>query len=267
MSTTSKNTEHVSSVPPRPARRAGLLPTAVLAAAVVAVAALLWWGPVWFEEDGAPQPLVGVLALVLGLGALVGWRTAPQRSWRVVDIVVAAVLGVTLGLVYTVWNLGWVPVSGALAFFPPASALLSGVWLLGGVVGGLVVRRPGAAVFVELVAAVVSALVGNQWGFATVWYGLLEGLGAEVVLALLLYRQWGAVAAVGAGAGAGVVVGVLDTFVYYPEFGAAYKATYIAFAVVSGIVIAGLGGWALTRALARTGALAPLASGRNAERV
>ena len=38
-------------------------------------------------------------------------------------------------------------------------------------------------------------------------------------------------------------------------------------AVVSGAVIAGVGAWALTRALATTGALAPLASGRTAERV
>ena len=27
-------------------------------------------------------------------------------------------------------------------------------------------------------AAVLSALVGNTWGFSTVWYGLLEGAGA-----------------------------------------------------------------------------------------
>ncbi|MEH3077374.1 MAG: hypothetical protein PGN11_11985, partial [Quadrisphaera sp.] len=36
---------------------------------------------------------------------------------RVVDIVVASVLGVAMGLVFTVWNLGWTPISGALAFF------------------------------------------------------------------------------------------------------------------------------------------------------
>ncbi|MGQ7295711.1 ECF transporter S component [Quadrisphaera sp. KR29] len=253
---------------PAPSRRAGLLPTAAAGLAVVVLAALLWWR-VAASPDGGPTAgaLVGVLTLVLGLLALVGWRTAPRRSWRVVDIVVAAVLGVAMGLVFTVWNLGWAPVSGALAFFPPASALLVGVWLSAGVVGGLVVRKPGAALFVELVAAVVSALVGNQWGFATVWYGLLQGLGAEVVLAVLLYRQWGVVAAVEAGAGAGVVVGILDTTLYYPEFVLGWKVAYGAFAVVSGIVIAGLGGWALTRALARTGALAPLASGRGAERV
>jgi energy-coupling factor transport system substrate-specific component len=37
--------------------------------------------------------------------------------------------------------------------------------------------------------------------------------------------------------------------------------------VLSSAVIAGLGGWALARGLAASGALAPLASGRTAERV
>lgn len=254
---------------PAPARRAGLVSTVVLAVVVVALSVWLRAAVSADPDSGGPTGgnLVGGLTLVLGVLAIVGWRTAPRRSWRVVDIVVASVLGVAMGLVFTVWNLGWEPISSGLAFFPPATAILVGVWLSAGVVGGLVIRKPGAALFVELVAAVVSALVGNQWGFSTVWYGLLQGLGAEVVLAVLLYRQWGLVAALGAGAGAGVVVGLLDTTVYYPTFAAAYKVVYVVFAIVSGIVIAGLGGWALTRALARTGALAPLASGRNAQRV
>ena len=48
---------------------------------------------------------------------------------------------------------------------------------------------------------------------------------------------------------------------------ALYKIVYILLAMLSATVIAGLGGWALTRALAATGALAPLPSGRVAERV
>jgi energy-coupling factor transport system substrate-specific component len=118
------------------------------------------------------------------------------------------------------------------------------------------------------VAAVVSALVGNQWGFATVWYGLVEGMGAEVVFALLLYRRFGLPAAMLAGAGAGVAVGLMDSLIYYPDvLHAGGRVAYVSLAVVSGVIIAGLGSWALTRALARTGTLAPLASGRVAERV
>lgn len=200
-------------------------------------------------------------------GIIVIGTVAAHRTWPVVHIVVAAVIGVVGGFYFWVVAAAWEPLTAPLQFYPPASALLAGLWLVPGVLGGLIVRRPGAAVFTEVVAATVEALLGNQWGFSTIWYGLLEGLGAEVVLALLLYRAWGLLAAGLAGAGAGVTVGLLDGFVYYPEFSVAYRSTYVALAVASGVVIAGVGAWALTRALARTGALAPLASGRSAERV
>jgi energy-coupling factor transport system substrate-specific component len=93
-------------------------------------------------------------------------------------------------------------------------------------------------------------------------------MGAEVVFALLLYRRFGLPTALLAGAGAGIACGLMDSLIYYPSvLGAAGKAVYVCIALLSGAVIAGLGSWALTRALARTGTLAPLASGRVAERV
>lgn len=195
---------------------------------------------------------------------------APQvtrRGWRVVDIVIASVLGVAGGLFLWVVAQSWNTMTAPLAAYPPASALLAGLWLLPGVLGGLVIRKPGAAVYVELVAAILEALLGNVWGFPTVWYGLFEGLGAEIVLALFLYRRFGVPVALLAGAGAGVALAALDLLTYYPDFSPAHKLVYLVFAVVSGAVIAGLGGWALTRALARSGALAPLASSGSATRV
>ena len=260
------------SAPPQHAGRTlrpiglALAAAGLLAAAVVLVVGL----PDELALFGSPLASLTVpaalLAALIGLW-LAGWTSTTRPKWRVVDVVVASVLGVLGAAIFVVWNMSWAPLSAALAGFPPASALGVGIWLLPGVLGGLIVRRPGAAVYTETVAAVISALVGNQWGFSTVWYGFLEGMGAEVVFALLLFRRWGLPTALAAGAGAGVVVGVLDTFVYYPDFELGYKLLYLVFAVVSGVVIAGLGSWALTRALAATGALAPLASGRDARRV
>jgi energy-coupling factor transport system substrate-specific component len=240
--------------------------------AVSLVAAAVVWAvglPSSVAVFGTPLSELTVpaaLALALAGTATVGALTA-RRTWRVVDLVVASVLAVAGGFFF--WGVAtvWEPMTAPLKFFPPGSAALAGLWLVPGVLGALVIRKPGAAVYTELVAASVEALLGNQWGFSTVWYGLVEGLGAEFVLAVLLYRSYGLVAALLAGAGAGVTVGLLDSFVYYPQFSAAYKSAYVAFATVSGAVIAGLGSWALTRALARSGALAPLASGRSAERV
>ena len=50
------------------------------------------------------------------------------------------------------------------ALTPGLGGLATGIWLLGGILGGLVIRKPGAAVYVEVLAATVSAVLGSQWG-------------------------------------------------------------------------------------------------------
>jgi energy-coupling factor transport system substrate-specific component len=243
----------------------------------VAAGALLVGVTIWVTGLPASASLFGetldsltvYAALGVALGGVVLVVASATRSprWRVVDLVVAGVLGVSGGLLFWVWNTAWEGLRAAFAGFPPASALAVGVWLLPGVVGGLVLRRPGAAFFTELVAATVSAVIGNQWGFSTVLYGAVEGLGAEVVLALFLYRRFGPAVAVAAGAGAGVACGLMDNALFNVGYSAAWQSAYLLLATLSGALVAGVGGWALTRALARTGVLSAFASGRTAHRV
>ncbi|POH65673.1 MULTISPECIES: ECF transporter S component [Cryobacterium] len=184
-------------------------------------------------------------------------------KWRVVDIVVASVIGVASGVIFWAWGLAWSPLSALLAFTPGLEGLLAGGWLFAGVLGGLIIRKPGAAVYTEVVAAVVSMLIGTQWGFSTLIWGVVEGLGAEIVLALFLYANWRLGVALLAGAGAGIAVGLLDTtFTSYAALDIGPKIVYLVSAVVSGTVLAGLLSWLAVRGLARTGALSRFAAGR-----
>ena len=186
-----------------------------------------------------------------------------RYSWRVVDIVVASAIGVAAGLVFWVWNQFYQPATGPLeAALPGMQALLYGVWLFAGVLGGLVIRRPGAAIYVEIVAATVSALLGAQWAFLTLEAGLVQGLGAELVFLAFRYVNWSWVVALLAGAAAGLAMGLNDLVLWYAGADTAFGVTYVISAVISGAVIAGLGSWLLARGLARTGALDRFASGR-----
>jgi energy-coupling factor transport system substrate-specific component len=183
--------------------------------------------------------------------------------WRVVDIVVAAVIGVASGVVYWAWNLIYTVPSHALEVLLPGLQPLSyGLWLLAGVLAALVIRKPGAALFAELVASLVEALVGNQWGPLTVVYGLVEGIGAELVFAAVLYASWRAWVAMLAGGLSGVGGAILDLVAYYPGSAQYFAIVYIASFAASGVIFAGLLGWLLARALAATGALNRFASGR-----
>ena len=189
-------------------------------------------------------------------------RQAGRTRWRTVDIVVAAVLAVAFGVLFWAWGLLWSAIDPVFAGFRPAAAVMVGVWLMAGVVGALVIRKPGAALFVETVAATVSALLGAQWGLITILYGVVQGLAVELVFAAFIYRRWRLAVAVMAGLASGAASAVLDFFYSYPAWSVAWKGTWLVIAAVSGAVIAGALGWAMVRSLARTGVLAPFASGR-----
>lgn len=146
---------------------------------------------------------------------------------------------------------------------PGLGGIATGMWLLGGVVGGLVIRKPGAAIFVEVVAACVSAGIGNQWGIETVYSGLAQGLGAELIFAVFVYRKFGLITSVLAGMGSAVGAFVLELFISgNAAKGMAYNTMYLGSLLVSGAVLAGGVGYFLVISLARTGALDRFAVGR-----
>jgi energy-coupling factor transport system substrate-specific component len=182
------------------------------------------------------------------------------HRWRTVDIVVAAVLGVAFGVVFWGWNSLYEGVASAIPL--PGRAFMYGVWLLPAVLGPLIIRKPGAGVFCELVAACVETFFGNSWGAVTLLYGVLQGLGGELGFALFGYRLWRLPNAVLGGALAGLAAGVLDVTLYYAAYAAGWQIAYVVVVMASAAVIAGVGGWVLTRALAQTGALDPFPSGR-----
>ena len=165
-------------------------------------------------------------------------RMMPATAgWRVVDIVVTAVLGVVFGVVFWQWGVVTLPLFSAQV--NPLAYLVSGMWLVPGVLAMLIVRRPGAALLAELLAAIVSALLGSYWGMDVILSGAVQGAGAAV-------GEW-----------------IHDMPVYYPTTAFEVQLAYGLFMVLSGILIAGTGSWLLLRALAPTGVLNQFAAGQN----
>jgi energy-coupling factor transport system permease protein len=194
-------------------------------------------------------------------------RTAPAR-WRTVDIVVMAVVAALFGVVYWVWGL--VSFASVFSALPPLAAITNVVFVMAGPLGALIVRRPGAAIGAELLAAMFEALVSVSWsGTSIVVYGLVEGAAAEAAFALARYRDWSLRSALASGLLAGAAMALLDVWIYryYAYFPLGQKLSYLVLAAVAGAVIAGGASWYLVRALAATGVLAPFASGREQARV
>lgn len=195
-----------------------------------------------------------------------GLRRPEIWRWRIVDIVVASVIGVAAGLIFLAWNVGYLGPAALLEpLLPGVQGLLDGPWLFAGVLGGLIIRKAGAAVYTEVLAAVVSALVGNQWGgFLTIEAGLVQGLGAELIFLLFFYKRWSLPVAALAGAGAALAGGINNLILWYAGSGPTFTVIYLISAVISGAIIAGILSWVLARGIAATGALDRFGSGREA---
>jgi energy-coupling factor transport system permease protein len=187
--------------------------------------------------------------------------SSPESGrWRTLDIIVVAAVAVAFGVVFWFWNFYlwvWLQPVGV-----PWEYAVSGMWLAPAVVAPLIVRKPGAALFAEIVAAIVSVLLGSQWGLDTLLSAFVQGAGAEIVFGFTLYRSYTPIVAFLAGAGAGAGEALHDIPVYFATYTPDLQSGIAALEIASGAVIAGLGGWLLVRALRRTGALQTFPSGR-----
>ena len=194
------------------------------------------------------------------------WTIGRLTSWSTREIVIAAVLAVAVGVVFWAWDLLWATAFSAVPF--PVSYLLVGIWMVGGLLVPYVVRKPGAALVGELVAAFVSMILVNQWGAAVMLSGLVQGVGAEIIFGATRYRRYSLAVLLAAGALAGVFSIALDSFVYSYWHIYSVGSILAGFALValSGALLGGALSKALADGLAKTGVLSGLAISKGERR-
>ena len=192
-----------------------------------------------------------------------------RLTWRVNEIVIVSVVAVACAVVFWVWDIGVSPAAKTIfAAVPEYQPLIGGAWLLAGVLGGYLIRKPGAALYCEVVAAFISVLLtGALSAVRFCWRASSRVWVPKFAFAVFAYRRWNLPVAVFAGALAGLFMGGNEILIYYPDMDPTKAAIYIVCSVLSGLVMSGIGSWALTKALAKTGVLASLASGAQARTV
>jgi len=193
-------------------------------------------------------------------------NTERNFKWRGIDLVTTAILAAALGVAFWGYDVFIYPVASTLGnIYPPLAELQLGVWLIPAVLGAVLVRKPGAALYAELIAATVELLLGgNSWGWANLVSGLAQGLGVELVFLVLGYRRYNLRFAMIGGAISAVFEVIYEYVSWVPEYSVLQKAVYMVCGVISGAAIAGLVGWWLVQTLGRLGVLNAFASGREA---
>lgn len=175
----------------------------------------------------------------------------PDTRWRTRDIVIAAVIGVAFGVFF--WAIGgvWKALEGA----GPILNLAYGIWLMPAIVSPLIIRKPGAALFAELVAAGLSALLGSVWSVDTLLSGFVQGAAAELVFAFTLYRAWSFPVLALAGLASAAAAFVHDVALYFSEYTTDALIVLAVVMGISGAVVLPVASVALVRSLRRSGVL------------
>ena len=189
-----------------------------------------------------------------------------NMQWRVADIAVASVIGVVSAFIYWVVAIfSEVPWTALNSILPGFAGLINGLWLFAAPLAAVIVRKPGAAIYAEVVAGVLEALMGNQWGGAeTFAIAVVQGLFAEIAFIIFAYKKWNLNTMILSGALTGIgcwgytFLGKLQAVSVFGKYGLPYFAS----TVVPGIVFAGVLMWFLYVGIAKTGALDQFASGR-----
>ncbi len=168
------------------------------------------------------------------------------------DIVIIAVIAAIAGVVNTGVGNVWYLANSSMG--PLGGALLQGAFMWAYVLVMWLVRKPGAAIFLGLIETAVEVLLGNASGIGTLGWGLTQGLGVEAVMAISNYKNFSIWAALAAGAAASQF-GTVWTAVLFGWDPAAANSVWLAIPInlISGLVISGLLGYYLAKALARTG--------------
>ena len=181
-----------------------------------------------------------------------------MSQWTQREIVVVAAIGAVFGVVYLAWVQLWLLAQGMIG--PLSLDMFFGLWCVASVIAAYVVRKPGAAFFAEIVAAMAEIATGNPAGLILLLTGVVQGAGAELPFAATRWKRYDLPVLLASGFSA-AVFSFVYTWIRF-SYGALSPSLLIAmFSIraVSGMLLAGVLGRAIARSLHRTGALDGLA--------
>lgn len=175
-------------------------------------------------------------------------------SWKLKEIVLMSLFGVVFGIVYLLFvHLGniWAGLIGPIAY-----EWMFGIWFIVSIICMHIIRKPGAAFIPETMAAIIEVMLGNAVGPRLILSGVIQGLGAEAAFALTRYKHFNIFVMMLAGIGAAVFSFIYGYFVSgYAALDPSFIALMFTLRVLSGAIIAGIGGKYIGDALLATGSL------------
>ncbi|MEI1421075.1 ECF transporter S component [Bacillus cabrialesii] len=184
-----------------------------------------------------------------------------MKSWKVKEIVIMSVISIVFAVVYLLFTHFGNVLAGM--FGPIAYEPIYGIWFIVSVIAAYIIRKPGAALVSEIIAALVECLLGNPSGPMVIVIGIVQGLGAEAVFLATRWKAYSLPVLLLAGMGSSVTSFIYDLFVSgYAAYSPGYLLIMLVIRLISGALLAGLLGKAVSDSLAYTGVLNGMALGK-----
>lgn len=176
------------------------------------------------------------------------------KSLSVYEIVFIAVVSVALGVSFWGWTFFYELTKPFLKVYG-LNYLTSGFWILASVFLSGIVRKPGVAILASVIAAAVEA-VFTHWGAMSVVWGLVQGVGAELVFLAFAYKKWDLKVLILGSVVSSVFSYTLDYFMYgYGASAVQLQLTQLISFVISSIVFSGILSQVLIDRLLKVGVL------------
>jgi energy-coupling factor transport system substrate-specific component len=191
-------------------------------------------------------------------------RLSDQYKWTTLDIVMVAVVGVVFAVLYWAYNQLFAFLFPFISASPVTIQAFVGFWFIAGTVAACIIQKPGAAFLGELIAAIISMLLGSIWGVWILVSGLVQGAATEAVFAGFRWKKFNYFTVSLAG-----IVTALVSFFFpesvtegYLQYRVLIIIAMLIVRLISGGLLGGAAGKALTDAVARTGILRNFSIGK-----
>ncbi|MBT2639410.1 ECF transporter S component [Bacillus sp. ISL-39] len=186
-------------------------------------------------------------------------------NWKLREVVVLSVLAVVFGVIYLLFlQFGNVLVGmfGLIGY-----DLIFGIWFIVSIIAAYIIRKPGAAVLSETIAATIEVMLGNAVGPRLILAGIIQGLGAEAAFAATKWKNYSTWVLVAAGMGASITSFAWGYFLGgFSALSPGYVTAMFVVRLISGAILAGLLGKYISDSLAKTGALNSFPLGKEARK-
>jgi energy-coupling factor transport system substrate-specific component len=206
------------------------------------------------------NPVHAAVLTVFGIAGGAAWGSRKTlEGWKTLEVVLVANLALVFGLLFLGWGFIWEIVRPLNTLLPGLRDLFYGFWFIAAILAAYILRRPGAALAAETLAALAEFLAGGEWGLTLLISGLVQGAMAELVFAATGYTRFSLPVLAIAGAASGVGSLVVDYFFWYSGLATGVLGVMLVARLVSGAVLAGWLGKVIADALERAGALGSFA--------